>query len=108
MENIIYLDAFLTRKKQNVLANALMGQIARDECTINELVKKYSYVRIIVPEKIMSVQASFLQGFLQDIILDIAHKKITSRIIFECQGLYDIERDLHETVSRVLREAHMI
>lgn len=108
MENYIYLDVFLNRKNQTVLANKLIGEIAKDKSNIHALTKTYSRICIIISNRIRSINPSFLEGFLKELVLDIAHKKITSRVIFECQGHYDITEDLEETVDRILREAGMI
>jgi hypothetical protein len=85
------------------------GKTVRELTHIDELVPKDELVEIVVPADIRSINPSFLEEFLNNVViklgsLDAFYKKIN----FNSLGKYDVKSDLEEAVERILRQGNAL
>lgn len=80
------------------------GIKVRNSSRINELETEYEFIDIIIPENIRSINPSFLEEFLNDIVIKLKPEEFHRRISFISHGKYDIAPDLDEAIESILRE----
>jgi len=79
------------------------GIEVRKKSKINELEKNYDRVRILIPEDIGSINPSFLEEFLLDVVTKLQADRFLQKFEFVNNGRYQIKDDLDEAVDRILR-----
>ena len=67
------------------------------------MVEKPEDVTVIIPPDIRSINPSFLEEFLQHVVLRLGAQNFYAKFHFENPGLYKIQNDLKEAVERILR-----
>lgn len=80
------------------------GIEVRKQSRIDELEAQYDTINIIIPDDIGSINPSFLEEFLLNVVLKLKVDGFYKKIHFENNGRYKIDNDLHEAVERILRE----
>ena len=103
METIIDLSDFRTIGSK-VFTGRDRGVFVRNNSKIDELTSNNNKVEILVPEDIRSINPSFLEEFLINIVQKLGKDKFYKNVIFKTCGRYNIEEDLQEAVDSILRE----
>lgn len=102
----INLGDFLINQTK-VLTFPKQGDDAKKKSNLNKLEKAYPKITIVVPEQIRSVNPSFLQAFLVDVVKKLGKNGFNKKFTFESKGNYKIDDDVYEAVDRILREAEV-
>jgi hypothetical protein len=79
------------------------GIQVRKKSKINELEKENDEITIIIPEDIGSINPSFLEEFLLNVVTKLKADKFFEKFKFTNEGRYKIKEDLEEAVDRILR-----
>lgn len=103
METIIDLANFRTIGSK-VFTGRDRGIDVRNSSKIDELASLDNKIQIVVPEDIRSINPSFLEEFLINVVLKLGKEQFYKNINFLTSGRYKIEEDLHEAVDSILRE----
>jgi hypothetical protein len=104
METIINLSDFRTPGSK-VFTGRDRGIFVRSNSKIDELITSpETHIQIIVPEDIRSINPSFLEEFLINVVQKLGKERFYKNIIFKTSGRYDIQDDLEEAIDSILRE----
>lgn len=100
---IIDLEKYRT-KGSKVFTGRERGQSIRNDSKIDELVDSNDIINIQIPTDVMSINPSFLEEFLFNVVKKIGKDKFYEKIKFISESKrYDISEDLEEAVDRILR-----
>ena len=96
---------FYRTKGSKVFTGRERGVKIRIESNIDNLINKNDLIRIKIPSDIMSINPSFLEEFLFNIVTRLGKEKFNKKVNFitESSSRYDITEDLEEAVDRILR-----
>lgn len=110
METKIVIDLEKYRTKgSKVFTGRERGQNIRFESNIDKLVEQYEIVEISIPENVMSVNPSFLEEFLYNVVKKFGNLEFYKKIKFISESKrYNIENDLNEAVERILRTSNAL
>lgn len=97
---IFNFDNFLPIGKR-VLVGKEYGEECRELLNVSKILEN-SNLTFILSDKIMSINPSFLQSFFSDVIIKYGRDGFLEKVKFKCSGLYNIETEINETISRVL------
>ncbi|MCD0465974.1 DUF4325 domain-containing protein [Flavobacterium sp. ENC] len=103
METIIDLSNFRTPGSK-VFTGRDRGIVVRNNSKIDELITNSNQIEILVPEDIRSINPSFLEEFLINVVQKLGKANFYKNVFFRTSGKYDIEEDLQEAVDSILRE----
>ncbi len=103
MEATIDLSNFRTAGSK-VFTGRDRGIFVRNNSKIDELVSTNDHIDILVPDDIRSINPSFLEEFLINVVQKLGKEKFYRNIFFKTSGRYNIEEDLQEAVDSILRE----
>lgn len=92
-------------KESKVFTGRDRGIDIREKTGIDDLVDSSDAVEIIIPTEIMSINPSFLEEFLFNIVNKLGKETFFQKIKFinEPTSRYDIQEDLEEAIDRILR-----
>jgi hypothetical protein len=103
MEKIIDLEDFRT-KGSKVFTGRDRGISVRTKSQIDTLSEGEGIIKISIPVDIMSINPSFLEEFLSNVVLRLGKDEFYKKIIFHSESKrYDITLDLEEAIERILR-----
>ncbi|CAN1570278.1 Domain of unknown function DUF4325 [Spirosomataceae bacterium] len=105
--NVINLQDYRT-KGSRVFTGRDRGIEVREASNIDELEKMHSKVIVIIPEDIGSINPSFLEEFLLNVVSKLKENDFFEKFTFENNGRYKIKRDLIEAVDRILRDQNAL
>ena len=80
------------------------GLDVKSKSGINTIEAQSDQVIISIPEDIGSINPSFLEEFLFDVVVKLKAEEFLKKFKFVNKGRYNIENDLQEAVERILRE----
>lgn len=101
-ENVIELEDYRVVNSK-VFTGRDRGAYVRDQSKLDALVKKYNHVTIVVPDNIYSINPSFLEEFLVNVVERLGRDEFFKRVRFEHVGPYDPEKRVREAVDSILR-----
>lgn len=101
--NKILLESFRVEGSK-VFTGRDRGRMVREKSNINTLVNKYDEIIIVIPENVYSINPSFLEEFLSDVVLNLGKDEFNRKVKFESEGNYKIEKSLNEAIERILRK----
>lgn len=84
------------------------GVDVRESSKIDELAKEKEQITISIPEDIRSINPSFLEEFLFNVVTSLGESGFKNKFQFDNPGRYKISDDLHEAVDRILREENAL
>jgi hypothetical protein len=84
------------------------GLKVRKDSNINELEKKYEIIEVEIPDDIRSINPSFLEEFLNDVVLKLGKDSFNHKFKFKTSGRYDMKPDLEEAIESILREQNAL
>lgn len=92
-------------KESKVFTGRDRGIDIRQKTGIDDLVDNNDTVEIIVPAEIMSINPSFLEEFLFNVVNKLGKETFLQKVKFtsETSSRYDIQEDLEEAIDRILR-----
>lgn len=90
-------------KGSKVFTGRAKGLEVRENSLIDSLIKDNTTISIIVPEDIYSINPSFLEEFLINIVSELGASGFAKKIQFTNLGEYKIDKDLEEAIERILR-----
>lgn len=99
----IYLKDYRTPNSK-VFTGRDRGVIVRENSRIDILESQCEKLNIIVPDDIRSINPSFLEEFLHNIVIKLGENNFSKKIEFVTSGKYNIQSDLDEAVESILRE----
>lgn len=107
-ENTINLEDFRAKDiKKGVVSKVFTGrdrgETVRKQSKIDEIEKKFETVKVIVPENIYSINPSFFEELLFNVVNKLGKDKFLEKFEFEYQG-YNFEDKLIEAIDRILRD----
>lgn len=101
-ENIINLNEFRVPGSK-VFVGRDRGQEVREDSRIDEIEAKHAQVTIIIPDNIYSINPSFFEEFLVNVVSKLGRDSFYSKFKFINEGEYNYEKRLHEAVESILR-----
>ena len=84
------------------------GEEVRRKSKIDELESSSDIIEIIVPIDLYSINPSFLEEFLVNVVSKLKRRKFLEKFSFINDGSYKIEEDLEESIDRILREENAL
>ncbi|MDI1306291.1 MAG: DUF4325 domain-containing protein [bacterium] len=84
------------------------GKLVRDKSLIDELEKNYDQIKILIPEDIYSINPSFLEEFLFNVVSKLGKDGFYKKFEFSNAGEYEIEEDLESAIERILRKSNAL
>jgi hypothetical protein len=105
MERLKKIDLEEYRTKgSKVFTGRERGRQIREKSQIDTLINQFSLIEISIPKDVMSVNPSFLEELLYNIVKELGYDNFFKRIKFVSESdRYNIEDDLKEAVDRILR-----
>lgn len=103
METTIDLANFRTAGSK-VFTGRDRGIDVRVNSKIDEISSIENKINIVVPQDIRSINPSFLEEFLINVVSKLGKKQFYENVKFLTSGRYNIEEDLQEAVDSILRE----
>ncbi len=79
------------------------GIQVREASQIDSLESQYDQIVIRIPEDIASINPSFLEEFLEHVVVKLGEADFRKKFVFDNPGRYKIDVDLTEAVERILR-----
>lgn len=80
------------------------GVQVRQESKIDEIEPQFDEIVIVVPDDISSLNPSFLEEFLENVVMRLGEQGFYRKFKFVNNGRYKIDTDLSEAIERILRE----
>ena len=105
MEAVINLEEFRVRqgnKVSVVFTGRDRGAEVRKRSNIDEIASKNEKVKIIIPDNIFSINPSFLEEFLVNVVQQYGKEGFLEKFSFESMGDYDVTSSLTEAIDRIL------
>lgn len=104
MDIIIDLEKYRTQGSK-VFTGRDRGIEVRNKSNIDNLVRSNEKILIKIPQDVMSINPSFLEEFLYNVVVYLGKKEFYKKISFKSDSQrYDISFDLEEAVDRILRK----
>jgi len=94
--------------KSNVFIGRLRGKKVREDSKIDENEPLVDKIVISIPNEIESINPSFLEEFLFNIVHRLGSAGFKQKVTFINDGLYKIENDLDEAIDRILTEENAL
>lgn len=103
----VNLQDFRT-KGSKVFTGRDRGITVRQQSKIDDLAKSEEKIDIIIPEDIRSINPSFLEEFLFNVVTLLKEDGFKNKFSFTNNGRYKIDNDLEEAIERILREENAL
>jgi hypothetical protein len=84
------------------------GEKVRKDSKIDSIAEQNDSVTIIIPEDIRSINPSFLEEFLVNVVTKLGKAGFFAKFKFENNGRYKVDDDLNEAIDRILREENAL
>lgn len=84
------------------------GKDVRVRSKIDEEESNYPRVEINIPDDIASINPSFLEEFLQNVVMKYKETAFKEKFIFINNGVYKISSDLDDAIERLLRDENAL
>lgn len=84
------------------------GIEVREASKIDSLENQYDTITIIIPSDIGSINPSFLEEFLYNVVTKLQPEQFFRKFKFQNEGRYKIDNDLLEAVERIVREENAL
>ena len=84
------------------------GLEVRKNSQIDAIEPQYDKITITIPEDISSINPSFLEEFLENVVLKLGEEGFRQKFSFINNGRYKIDTDLEEAIERILREENAL
>lgn len=88
----------------NVFTGRDRGKYVRNQSNIDQLEVEHNKVKIIIPSDIWSVNPSFLEEFLDNVVGKLNKEGFYKKFDIVNEGEYKIDSDLDEAIDRILQD----
>lgn len=106
-KTIINLEDFRTEGAK-VFTGRDRGETVRSKSKIDDLETKSEFIEIIIPSDLYSINPSFFEEFLYNVVKKIGKDEFYRRFTFKNEGEYEHQEDLDEGVKRILRRSNAL
>lgn len=103
--NIINLEDFRAKdgdKISKVFIGRDRGEVVRKKSKIDYLEEKYDNINIVIPVDIYSINISFLEEFLINVVTKLGKEKFLEKFHFISEGDYDINKSVNQAINNIL------
>jgi hypothetical protein len=84
------------------------GMDVRNKTKIDKLISEFDKIVIKIPEDIRSINPSFLEEFLLNIVMKLGKDQLSKKLEIVNDGRYKVEEDLTKAIDRILRGEHAL
>lgn len=84
------------------------GKYVRETSRFDELESNYDIIEFIIPDKLFSINPSFFEELLINVVLKLGKDKFLDKFKFINKGTYKYERPLMDAIDRILREQNSL
>lgn len=105
--NTINLETYRTPGSK-VFTGRDRGADVRKKSKIDSLSQSDQQTTILIPQDIRSINPSFLEEFLINVVTKLGAAGFKEKFKFENPGKYKIDNDLQEAIERILREENAL
>jgi hypothetical protein len=105
-ENTINLEDFRVKDGQRVskvFTGRDRGKSVREKSKIDEVEAKYEEVNIVIPDNIYSINPSFFEEFLVNVVKKLGKEEFLKKFKFASEGDYEFESPLYQAIDRILK-----
>jgi len=105
-DNTINLEDFRVKdgkRISKVFTGRDRGEYVRKQSKIDNLETQYKEIFIIIPDNVYSINPSFLEEFLVNVVTKLGKDKFLERFHFTSQGDYEFEMPLNQAIDRILK-----
>ena len=105
-DNIINLEDFRARDKDRiskVFTGRDKGEYVRKNSRIDELEAAYDHVKIIIPNNVYSINPSFFEEFLVNVVSRLGKERFLEKFEFVSEGDYEYAKPLSQAIDRILK-----
>ena len=105
-ENTINLEDFRVRDGQRVskvFTGRDRGKYVRENSKIDEIEAKYDTVNIVVPNNVYSINPSFFEEFLVNVVKKLGKEDFLKKFKFSSDGDYEFDSPLNQAIDRILK-----
>lgn len=105
-DKIIDLEDFRAKEGNRiskVFTGRDRGKYVREKSRIDELETQYDEIIIIIPNQIYSINPSFFEEFLVNVVKKLGKEKFLSKFKFKTDGDYEYEMPLNQAIDRILK-----
>ena len=100
---VINLDNFRVTGSK-VFTGRDRGKKVRQESRLDELEAQAPHIEIIIPENVYSINPSFFEEFLLNVVTKLGKEKFFNKFTFTSVGDYEFSKPLNEAIDRILRD----
>jgi 2-phospho-L-lactate guanylyltransferase (CobY/MobA/RfbA family) len=105
-DNVINLEDFRAKDKNRiskVFTGRDKGEYVRKMSKIDQLEGVYEKVKIIIPDNVYSINPSFLEEFLINVVSKLGKEKFLEKFEFVSEGDYEYAKPLNQAIDRILK-----
>ncbi len=105
-DRIINLEDFRAKEGDRiskVFTGRDRGKYVREKSRIDELETQYDEIIIIIPDQIYSINPSFFEEFLVNVVKKLGKEKFLSKFKFKTDGDYEYDMPLNQAIDRILK-----
>lgn len=105
-DNIINLEDFRAKDKDRiskVFTGRDKGEYVRIKSKIDQLEATYDKIKIVIPNNVYSINPSFLEEFLINVVSKLGKEKFLSKFEFVSEGDYEYFKPLNQAIDRILK-----
>jgi len=105
-DNIINLEDYRAKDKNRiskVFTGRDKGEYVRKISKIDKLEELYEKIKIIIPDNVYSINPSFLEEFLINVVSKLGKEKFLAKFEFVSEGDYEYVKPLNQAIDRILK-----
>ncbi len=105
-ENTINLEDFRVKEGNRiskVFTGRDRGKYVREKSRIDKIESEYTEINIIIPDNIYSINPSFFEEFLVNVVTKLGKEKFLEKFHFISEGEYEYKDPLNQAVDRILK-----
>lgn len=105
-EKVINLEVYRAKegnKISKVFTGRDRGKYVREQSKLDEIEQQYDTISIVIPDNIYSINPSFLEELLVNVVTRLGKEKFLKKFKFSSEGDYSYEKPLYEAIDRILR-----
>lgn len=105
-DNIINLEDYRAKDENRiskVFTGRDRGKYVREKSRIDELETQYENVTIIIPDEIYSINPSFFEEFLVNVVKKLGKESFFAKFKFISEGDYEYDMPLNQAIDRILK-----
>jgi hypothetical protein len=84
------------------------GKYVRKTSKFDEMERISDSVKFIIPDDLYSINPSFFEELLINVVSKLGKEKFLRKYIFENRGSYNYSKPLMDAIDRILRESNAL